>query len=145
MPIILIFISAAIYFVLRLTNWKYLGLSLMSYLLIYFILLITIGEEHSLVFRNLNYTLIAIFVFLPHVVYLVKTDLVNGKWVGFALIFLLFGVLFKICEAYGLLSIDTHFLWHTFAAVCCFCTIQYMFLMKGKQIKKANDKFYQPK
>ncbi|MCX2573541.1 hypothetical protein [Pedobacter sandarakinus] len=132
MPIMLLCLSAGIYFLAKLTRWYYALLIIVFYAAFQFYVrqLFTGGDFQ--IFININYALMAAIVLFPVFGYLLKTKWKHGKWVGFALLAFVFALTFRIADKWVLLSVGTHFLWHTFGAIASFCMLQYIFLVHEK-------------
>lgn len=135
MPIMLLCLSAGVYFLAKLTRWYFavLIVAVYAFFQIYVRQLFSHGDFQS--FININYAFMAALVLFPVFGYLVKTDWRNGKWVGFALIAFIFALTFRIADKWEILTIGTHFLWHTFGAMASFCMLNYIYLVNLKKTK----------
>jgi len=130
MPIMLLCLSAGVYFLARLVRWAYaLGIVLV-YMLFQFYLRSTMANDPHL-FININYALMALLVLLPVTAYLSHTNWQHGKWVGFALAAFIIALTFRITDQRVNFKFGTHFLWHTFGAVASFCMFNYIYLVNA--------------
>ncbi len=77
----------------------------------------------------------ACIVLIPVLGYLIKTEWSHGMWVGFALIAFVFALTFRIVDKCEILTVGTHFMWHTFGAAASFCMLQYIYLVQAKKYK----------
>jgi hypothetical protein len=131
LPIMLLCLSAGIYFLARLMKWYWALITASSY--IGFNLLLRQWVQGLNYFVNINYAMMALLVLLPVMIYLKKTNWKDGKWVAFALLAFVFALTFRIADKWEWLSIGTHFLWHIFGAVASFCMLNYIYLTQRKQ------------
>jgi hemolysin III len=135
MPIMLLCLSAGVYFLSKLTKWYFAVLIVAVYAFFQFYVRRLFSNGDFQIFININYAFMAALVLFPVFGYLIKTDWKNGKWVGFALIAFIFALTFRIADKWDILSIGTHFLWHTFGAVASFCMLNYIYLVNQKKNK----------
>jgi len=135
MPIMLLCLSAGIYFLAKLTRWYFAVLIVIMYAFFQIYVRQLFSQRDFQLFINVNYAFMAALVLFPVFGYLVKTNWKNGKWVGFALIAFIFALTFRIADKWEVLTIGTHFLWHTFGAMASFCMLNYIYLVNFKKIK----------
>ncbi|MDQ0968294.1 hypothetical protein QFZ20_003697 [Flavobacterium sp. W4I14] len=136
MPIMLLCLSAGVYFLSKLTRWYFAGLIVAVYAFFQFYVRRLFSNGDFQIFININYAFMAALVLFPVFGYLIKTEWKNGKWVGFALIAFIFALTFRIADKWDVFTIGTHFLWHTFGAVASFCMLNYIYLVNANRIKK---------
>ncbi|WP_159799425.1 hypothetical protein [Flavobacterium sp. MK4S-17] len=137
MPIMLLCVAAGIYFMVRATKWYYAVLFIIVYVAFQvFARKAMINSGDLQLFININYAILASIVLVPVSIYLIKTQFVNGKWVGFALLAFILALTFRVSDSWQWLEWGTHFLWHTFGAVAAFCMFQYIYLINVKQLLK---------
>lgn len=130
MPIMLLCLTAGIYFLFKVTRWYYGALLLLSYFVFqWFARMYIRGHGGMQLFININYAILASIVLFPVLGYLITTKFVHGKWVGYALAAFVFALTFRVADGWGWLSTGTHFLWHTFGAVAAFCMFRYLYLI----------------
>ncbi|KOS04882.1 hypothetical protein AM493_01615 [Flavobacterium akiainvivens] len=133
MPIMLLCVSAGVYFIARLTRWYYAVLFVVLYLAFMIFARRYFSEEGNIqLFININYAILAGMVLLPVLAYLMSTKFKNGMWVGLALLAFVLALTFRVADPWGWMSFGTHFLWHTFGAIAAFCMFQYLYLINLK-------------
>lgn len=140
LPIMLLCLSAGIWFIAKLTRWHYAALLVCLYIGFQFFArqkLLQSGEIQ--LFININYAVLASFVLFPVLFFLIRTKFENGKWVGFALLAFGTALFFRVADRWELLSIGTHFLWHTFGAIAAFCMLQFVYLTAGKKLHASDE------
>lgn len=133
-PIMLLCLSAGVYFLSKITKWYLAVLIVFIYALFQFFLRKQFTGGDFQIFININYAFMAALVLFPVFGYLLKTEWRNGKWVGFALLAFIFALTFRIADHWEILSRGTHFLWHTFGAVASFCMLNYIYLDHAKKV-----------
>ncbi|MBD8081476.1 hypothetical protein [Chryseobacterium caseinilyticum] len=126
MPIMLLCLSAAFYFIVKSTKWYYAVLMLFVYIFLMFALRNWIRTDNPSLFININYAMMASFVLFSVLKYLIYTHWKAGKWVGFALLSFALALTFRVADKWDLFSFGTHFLWHTFGAIATFCMFNYI-------------------
>jgi len=134
LPIMLLCVSAGVYFLARLTRWYYAVLLVLVYAVFQYYARRQIVVGNLQLFININYAVLAGIVLLPVIGYLIATAFKNGKWVGLALLSFICALTFRISDKWGWLpqGTGTHFLWHTFGAIACFCMFKYIYLLNFK-------------
>jgi hypothetical protein len=126
MPIMLLCISAGVYFLSKLIKWYFALLLVVAYIVFQvFFRQMMMGNSPQL-FININYAMMAALVLLPVLAYLIYTKWKDGKWVGIALLSFSIALTFRIADKWEWLETGTHFLWHTFGAVASFCMLEYI-------------------
>ncbi|WP_316762931.1 hypothetical protein [Pedobacter aquatilis] len=135
LPIMLLCLSAGVYFLARITKWYFAVFIVFIYAMFQFFLRKEFTGGDFQIFININYAFMAALVLFPVFGYLLKTNWKNGKWVGFALIAFVFALTFRIADKWEILPMGTHFLWHTFGAVASFCMLNFIYLVNAKEIK----------
>ncbi|WP_233164513.1 hypothetical protein [Pedobacter sp. ASV28] len=134
-PIMLLCISAGIYFLAQSTRWYYAVLMVFGYLGLQFFLRDWLTADNTQLFINLNYAMMALLVLVPVLNYLIYTNWRSGKWVGYALLAFALALTFRIADKWAWLSVGTHFLWHSFGAIATFCMFNYIYLTQQKNIE----------
>ena len=135
LPIMLLCISAGIYFLAKLTRWYYALILVLIYLGFQFFFRDILSDNMQL-FININYAMMAALVLFPVLAYLIRNHWKDGKWVGFALLAFAIALTFRIADKWELLTTGTHFLWHTFGAIAAACMFNFIYLTKI-EIKKT--------
>ncbi|WP_113660790.1 hypothetical protein [Pedobacter nanyangensis] len=133
MPIMLLCVSAGVYFLAQSSRWYYAVLMVLGYVGLQFCIRNWINPGNIHLFVNLNYALMASLVLLPVLKYLVYTNWKAGKWVAYALLSFALALTFRIADKWAWLSVGTHFLWHSFGAVATFCMFNYIYLTQNKK------------
>lgn len=133
MPIMLLCVSAGVYFLAQSSRWYYAVLMVLGYVGLQFYIRNWINPGNIHLFVNLNYALMASLVLLPVLKYLVYTNWKAGKWVAYALLSFALALTFRIADKWAWLSVGTHFLWHSFGAVATFCMFNYIYLTQNKK------------
>lgn len=134
LPIMLLCLSAGVYFLSKLIKWKYAMLLVLLYIAFQFFFRNTMKVDPHL-FINVNYALMALLVLLPVIGYLNHTNWAHGRWVGLALITFIIALTFRIADKWLLFDFGTHFLWHTFGAIASFCMFNYIYLVNDRRSK----------
>jgi len=135
LPIMLLCVSAGVYFIAKLTRWYYALLLIVAYTAFQLLTRNLFREQGNMqLFININYAVMAGIVLLPVVAYLIKTHFSNGKWVGYALLAFIAALTCRIADKWGWMQSGTHFLWHTFGAVAAFCMFKYIYLLNHRDL-----------
>ena len=132
MPIMLLCVSAGVYFLAQSTKWYYAVLMVLCYAGLQFAVRSFLTAENTHLFININYALMALLVLVPVLIHLIYTKWKAGKWVGFALLAFVFALTFRIADKWEWLSFGTHFLWHSFGAIATYCMFNYIYLTQKK-------------
>lgn len=140
MPIMLLCISAGVYFLAQLFRWYYAVLLVLAYVALQFFFRSMVTHNNMQLFININYAMMAALVLLPVLGYLISTRWKNGKWVGMALFAFIIALTFRIADQWEWLSTGTHFLWHTFGAMASFCMFNYIYLTNAREVKDEKPK-----
>lgn len=135
LPIMLLCVSAGIYFLAQSTRWYYAVLMVLGYFGLQFFLRDLLTSNNANLFININYAAMALLVLLPVLNYLIYTKWKAAKWVGYALLAFVFALTFRIADKWGWLSFGTHFLWHSFGAIATYCMFNYIYLTQRKSVE----------
>jgi hypothetical protein len=140
LPIMLLCVSAGVYFLVKVTRWYYGAAFVAGYAFfqVFARRQMQLGNDIQL-FININYGVLAAMVLLPVAAFLVITKFNNAKWVGFALMAFIAALTFRIADKWALLQFGTHFLWHTFGAIAAFCMFQYIYLINENKPLPVNN------
>lgn len=133
MPIMLLCVSAGVYFLAQSSRWYYAVLMVLGYVGLQFSIRNWLSADNIHLFVNINYALMALLVLLPVLKYLIYTKWKAGKWVGYALSSFALALTFRIADKWEWFSFGTHFLWHTFGAIATFCMFNYIYLTQNKK------------
>ncbi len=133
MPIMLLCISAGLYFIAKLMKWYYAVMIVVAYIAFQVIFRKMMMMDNPQLFININYAMMASLVLLPVLANLIHTKWNYGRWVGIALGSFVIALTFRIADKWALLSIGTHFLWHVFGAIASFCMFNYIYLTNIKK------------
>jgi len=140
LPIMLLCVSAGIYFLAQSTRWYYAVLMVLGYFGLQFFLRNLLTSNNANLFININYAVMALLVLLPVLNYLIYTKWKAGKWVGYALLAFAFALTFRIADKWEWLSFGTHFLWHSFGAIATYCMFNYIYLTQQKSSELAKQR-----
>jgi hemolysin III len=136
LPIMLLCVSAGVYFLAQLLRWYYAALLVVTYVLFQFLFRHLLMQNGNIqLFLNLNYAMMAALVLLPVFAYLIYTKWKDGKWVGYAFVAFIIALTFRIADKWEWLNSGTHFLWHIFGAIASFCMFNYIYLTGVRKIK----------
>ena len=137
LPIMLLCVSAGVYFLAKVVRWYYALLIVAIYVIAQFFLrnLLTNADRH--LFININYALMAMLVLVPVLAYLINTKWLHGIWVGMALLSFVLALTFRIADHWQWVDFGTHFLWHTFGAIASFCMFNFIYLSNSRQSKSS--------
>ncbi|RZK89460.1 MAG: hypothetical protein EOO98_10520, partial [Pedobacter sp.] len=137
LPIMLLCVSAGVYFLAQSTRWYYAALMVLGYAALQFSVRNWLTAENAHLFININYAMMALLVLLPVLIYLIYTKWKAGKWVGYALLAFALALTFRIADKWEWLSFGTHFLWHSFGAIATYCMFNYIYLTQHKGAELA--------
>lgn len=129
LPIMLLCLSAGIYFLAKVTRWYYALALLTGYISFMFYIRPQMRGSNVQLFININYAVLASLVLFPVLAYLIKTRFNNGMWVGYALAAFILALTFRVADPWGWIASGTHFLWHFFGAVAAFCMFRYIYMI----------------
>jgi hypothetical protein len=132
LPIMLLCVSAGVYFLAKLTRWYYAILLVVLYTVFQYFARQQMRQGNVQLYININYAVLAGIVLLPVLGYLINTSFKSGRWVGFALIAFIFALTFRVADKWEWLHEGTHFLWHTFGAIAAFCMFKYIYLINHR-------------
>lgn len=133
LPIMLLCVSAGVFFLAKLTRWYYAVGLVVLYIAFQYYARQQMSDGNLQLFININYAVLAGIVLLPVTGYLMGTSFKNGRWVLFALLAFIFALTFRVADKWSWLREGTHFLWHTFGAVAAFCMFKYIYLINHKK------------
>lgn len=131
LPIMLLCLSAGLWFLAKLTRWYFAALLIVIYFPLQMYLRRFFADDIQL-FINFNYATMAAIVLFPVLAYLMKRKFKNGSWVLLALISFALALFFRVADTWGLLPVGTHFLWHVFGAGAAAGMLQFVYLTESK-------------
>ncbi len=118
LPIMALCILTAMYFMYKVLNsWRYSFAYFLLVLIIDRVAWELIPEHNGNLRANVNYTILGLGVLIPTVLMLYKSGFKFGIYVFLAFLSFVIALFFRIADHWGILSIGTHFLWHTFGAI----------------------------
>jgi hemolysin III len=136
LPIMLLCVAAGVYFLGRVTKWYNAVLLVALYICFQVFARTQLDNSGDIqLFININYAVLACMVLFPVLAFLYTTGFKDGRWVGFALLSFLAALLFRVSDGLYFLQSGTHFLWHTFGAIACFCMFQYIYLVNKQHLE----------
>ena len=135
LPIVLICVSAGVYFLARVTRWYYATLLVIAYITFQvFVRREMIENGDVQLYLNINYAVLGSLVLLPVLGFLTATRFRNGRWVGIALLAFVLALTCRIADNWGVWTeTGTHFLWHSFGAVAAYSMFRYIYLINETQ------------
>lgn len=125
MPIAILTLAAAIFFLMKLVNkWYWAVLYFIAYFGIASLNFNFVPRQYAI---NVNYASMGLFILIPLVGYLYRTQWKHARWVGLALGAFVLAIISRSTDTFGFLPMGTHFLWHTFGAIACHAMFIYFF------------------
>ncbi|SCY92947.1 hypothetical protein [Flavobacterium caeni] len=131
LPIMLLCLSAGLWFLAKLTRWYFAVLIVLGYFALQQFLRMHFADDIQR-FINTNYALLGAIVLLPVLGFLIATRFKHAFWVGLALFAFVLALFFRVADKWELLPMGTHFLWHVFGAVAAFSMLQFVYLTEQK-------------
>lgn len=126
-PILVLCVMAATYFLFHVTKRIGLSLLLMALMLGLQVLVWNIGNTRGHYNINVNYGLMALTVLLPLTLFMRMKHFRYWGYVAGAIAGFLTALFFRIVDEDLLLPFGTHFLWHLFGAVSCHLMFLYIY------------------
>ncbi len=137
LPIMALCIITAMYFMYKVMNsWAYAILYFLLVLIVDRVAWEIIPEQNGNLRANVNYSILGMGVLFPTVWMLYKSNYQFWYYVLFAIISFLIALFFRIADHWGILSIGTHFLWHTFGALAGNFMLLYIHHFNKSEYKK---------
>lgn len=127
LPILLLCVSAGMYFIVRLSRWYVAAAVLLGFIALQYLMRTAFAPADIQFFINLNYAMMAALVLLPVLWWLVRTQFRHGGWVLAALGTFAPALTFRIHDGSDWLPMGTHFLWHLFGAVAAYCMFRFIY------------------
>jgi hemolysin III len=81
---------------------------------------------------NISYSLLALTVLLPMLLWLMGNRWFAARWVVLSLLAFAAALTFRVADGWGWLPMGTHFLWHVGGAFACHWVFQFIFLVEEK-------------
>ncbi len=118
LPISILCLLASIYFWIRFSGKWFVGAGAFIVFMLIEIRVRKLMHGNNLQLGiSLNYAAMVLMVLLPLVLLLIKMKGHNWQFIVSALISFGIALFFRVADSRALLSVGTHFLWHTFGAV----------------------------
>lgn len=118
LPIMILCMMTSMYFMYKVVDsWFW---SILFFLLIFIVDRVfweLIPSSNGNLRANVNYAVLGIGVILPTLLILNKVNYKYWYYVLFAIVSFGIALFFRIVDHWGILSMGTHFLWHTFGAI----------------------------
>ena len=135
LPIMVLCISAAIHFLVRVSRWFIaIGIVALYVAFTFWMRSIMQRSENLQFWINLNYTLMAALVVLPLLWFLARNSFRFGRYVLLALLCFSAAILCRIADGWGWINSGTHFLWHTFGALATALMLQFLYKVRQSEI-----------
>lgn len=135
MPILVLTLSASVYFIHKLTGtWERTLLLMLAVLGLMALSMVSFRREwiprHLMI--TANYALMAITVTAPLLLYVLKRHWAHGRWFFAALGAFGAALLFRYLDGtpYTLPGIGTHWLWHCFGALATYCVLELVYRLE---------------
>lgn len=118
LPIMILCMMTAMYFMYKVVNsWFWSFCFLLIIFLIDRIFWELIPASNGNLRANVNYTVLGVGLILPTLLVLRKVKYKYWYYVLFSITSFAIALFFRIIDHWGILSMGTHFLWHTFGAL----------------------------
>ena len=129
MPILILCLSASIYFFVRGGGGWISGVGAVVAL---FLLQWMAGQWVPEAYRlNVGYGIMASLILIPILMVIKKTNFHQAKWVGLGLGAFLFAIFFRAVDPLAWIPMGTHFLWHVFGAIACHSLLTYIYELES--------------
>lgn len=134
LPIILLCISAGVYFLARVTRWYYAVLLVVAYTGFQIYARSTmVPNGYTHLYLNINYAVLGSIVLFPVLGFLTMTKFHHAKWVWYAFVAFVLALTCRVIDMWYVFEAGTHFLWHLFGAVTAYCMFRYIYLINETQ------------
>jgi hypothetical protein len=126
MPILIITISASVYFFIKVSGrwWLPVALVAVCFLFQAWLFNSNISIQTAI---NINYAMMAAIVLLPVFIFLYKTDFRNVHLVAGAILSFGIALFFRWFDKFSPIDTGTHFLWHIFGLLAVHLMISYLY------------------
>lgn len=129
LPISILCLLASIYFWIKFPGKWFVGvIALIAFILIEVQLRKLMHGNNLQLGISLNYAAMVLMVLLPLVLLLIKMKGHNWQFMVAALVSFGIALFFRVADSGALLSVGTHFLWHTFGAIAT--ALMFVFLKR---------------
>lgn len=129
LPISILCLLSSIYFWIRFSGKWFVGAgAFIVFMLIEIRVRKLMHSDNLQLGISLNYAAMVLMVLLPLVLLLIKMKGHNWQFIISALISFGIALFFRVADSRALLSVGTHFLWHTFGAVAT--ALMFVFLKR---------------
>lgn len=118
LPIMILCMMTSMYFMFKVVNsWFWASCFLLLVFVVDRVCWEIIPESNGNLRANVNYAVLGIGLILPTLLILRKANYKDWYYVMFAILSFIIALCFRIVDHWGILSMGTHFLWHTFGAI----------------------------
>ncbi len=118
MPIMILCMMTAMYFMYKVVDSWFWAVAFLGLIFVVDrVFWELIPFENGNLRANVNYTILGIGLILPTLLILKKVHYKHWYYVFFAILSFCIALFFRIIDHWGVLSMGTHFLWHTFGAL----------------------------
>jgi len=129
LPISILCLLASVYFWIRFSGKWFVGvIALIAFMLIEVEVRKLMHGNSLQLGISLNYAAMVLMVLLPLVLLLIKTNGHSWQFIVAALISFGIALFFRVADGWSLLSVGTHFLWHTFGVIAT--ALMFVFLKR---------------
>ncbi|MGI4728393.1 MAG: hypothetical protein ACRYFL_01585 [Janthinobacterium lividum] len=129
LPISILCLLASVYFWIKVSGKWYIGITALA---VFIGIEITIRKVFFVrdlqTAISLNYAAMVLMVLLPLVLLLIKMKGHNWQFIAAALLCFGIALFFRVADGWHLLSVGTHFLWHTFGVIAT--ALMFVFLKR---------------
>lgn len=142
-PIQLLGLASSVYLAIRLGRtfgWKrVLLISLLILLAFVFVngLLVLVPPTVPTLRISLNYASLAAIILIPIVITLVRSRFAHAGFVWAGLGSFAIALFFRFVDPFSPLPMGTHWLWHTFGAICTAFVIEYFYRVERGEVRKS--------
>lgn len=129
LPISILCLLASVYFWIKFSGKWFIGIiALIAFMLIEFQVRKLMHGNNLQLGISLNYAAMVLMILLPLVLLLIKMKGHNWQFIAAALLSFGIALFFRIADSWSLLSVGTHFLWHTFGVIAT--ALMFVFLRR---------------
>lgn len=116
LPIQILTLAITVFFWFRVLNSAWLTFAVAAFVVAARFALFAVLDSTLAI--NLTYLLNGIFLFLPVIIYLKKTEFRQGKYIAASVLLFMISLVFRQLDPYSgeVLEMGTHWLWHLFSA-----------------------------
>ncbi|MGI4021852.1 MAG: hypothetical protein ACRYFA_10135 [Janthinobacterium lividum] len=139
LPISILCLLASVYFWIKFSGKWFVGaIALIAFILIETQVRKLIHGNNLQLGISLNYAAMVLMILLPLVLLLIKMKGHNWQIIATALFSFGVALFFRIADSWNLLSVGTHFLWHTFGVIATVLMFIFLKRISEDQLVKLN-------